>query len=117
MTGYQEVVTDPSFAEQIVCFTAPMVGNYGVDPALGPAGCTREAPSCARRGARRGRTGSTARHSGTDGIDTRSLVLRLHEVGAMRAAIVSGERRWRPCAQFASSRRWPGVPWLPVGFL
>ena len=32
MTGYQEVVTDPSFAEQIVCFTAPMVGNYGVAP-------------------------------------------------------------------------------------
>ena len=31
MTGYQEVVTDPSFAEQLVCFTAPMVGNYGVD--------------------------------------------------------------------------------------
>jgi hypothetical protein len=30
MTGYQETVTDPSFAEQIVCFTAPMVGNYGV---------------------------------------------------------------------------------------
>ena len=30
MTGYQEVVTDPSYAEQIVCFTAPMVGNYGV---------------------------------------------------------------------------------------
>ena len=31
MTGYQEVVTDPSYAEQVVCFTAPMVGNYGVD--------------------------------------------------------------------------------------
>src|SRR5207253_11286303 len=30
MTGYQEVVTDPSYAEQVVCFTAPMVGNYGV---------------------------------------------------------------------------------------
>jgi len=30
MTGYQETVTDPSYAEQIVCFTAPMVGNYGV---------------------------------------------------------------------------------------
>src|SRR5215208_6332966 len=30
MTGYQETVTDPSFAEQLVCFTAPMVGNYGV---------------------------------------------------------------------------------------
>ena len=32
MTGYQEVVTDPSYAEQLVCFTAPMVGNYGVEP-------------------------------------------------------------------------------------
>jgi carbamoyl-phosphate synthase small subunit len=31
MTGYQEVATDPSFEGQIVCFTAPMVGNYGVD--------------------------------------------------------------------------------------
>src|ERR687885_2481823 len=30
MTGYQELVTDPSYAEQLVCFTAPMVGNYGV---------------------------------------------------------------------------------------
>ena len=31
MTGYQETVTDPSFAGQLVAFTAPMVGNYGVD--------------------------------------------------------------------------------------
>ena len=30
MSGYQEVVTDPSYAEQVVCFTAPMIGNYGV---------------------------------------------------------------------------------------
>ena len=30
MTGYQEVVTDPSYAEQVVVFSAPMVGNYGV---------------------------------------------------------------------------------------
>ena len=33
MSGYQEIVTDPSYAEQLVCFTAPMVGNYGVSPA------------------------------------------------------------------------------------
>src|SRR6184192_2295072 len=30
MSGYQETVTDPSYARQIVCFTAPMIGNYGV---------------------------------------------------------------------------------------
>ena len=40
MTGYQEVVTDPSFCGQIVCFTAPMVGNYGV----------ADAPLASRRG-------------------------------------------------------------------
>ena len=41
MTGYQEVVTDPSFAEQIVCFTAPMVGNYGVAPGRSRVGLAR----------------------------------------------------------------------------
>src|SRR5206468_2060732 len=30
MTGYQEILTDPSYSGQLVCFTAPMVGNYGV---------------------------------------------------------------------------------------
>ena len=30
MSGYQEAVTDPSFEDQLVCFTAPMIGNYGV---------------------------------------------------------------------------------------
>jgi carbamoyl-phosphate synthase small subunit len=92
MTGYQETVTDPSFAEQLVCFTAPMIGNYGV--ALGRA----ESPSAhanavLMREARgpewtdwleeRGIVGLT-------GIDTRSLVLRLREGGAMRAAAVAG---------------------------
>ena len=30
MSGYQECMTDPSFHAQLICFTAPMVGNYGV---------------------------------------------------------------------------------------
>ena len=38
MTGYQEVVTDPSYADQIVCFTAAMVGNYGVAPTRSESG-------------------------------------------------------------------------------
>jgi len=32
MTGYQEAVTDPSYLGQILCFTAPMIGNYGAGP-------------------------------------------------------------------------------------
>ena len=32
LTGYQEVLTDPSFAGQVVVMTAPMIGNYGITP-------------------------------------------------------------------------------------
>src|SRR5437763_16144851 len=42
MTGYQEVVTDPSFDEQIVTFTASLVGIYGIAPARSEAGGTRD---------------------------------------------------------------------------
>jgi carbamoyl-phosphate synthase small subunit len=92
MTGYQETVTDPSFAEQLVCFTAPMVGNYGVaggrseSPAAhAKAVLMREArgPEWTEWLAARGIVALTA-------VDTRSLVLRLREGGAMRAAAVAG---------------------------
>ena len=33
LIGYQEVLTDPSYAGQIVCFTYPHIGNYGITPA------------------------------------------------------------------------------------
>ncbi len=33
MTGYQEVLTDPSYAGQVVCMTYPLIGNYGVNSA------------------------------------------------------------------------------------
>jgi carbamoyl-phosphate synthase small subunit len=92
MTGYQEVATDPSFAEQIVCFTAPMVGNYGVDPARDESGVPhakavlmREArgPEWFEWLAGRGLVGLT-------GVDTRSLVLHLREAGSMRGAAATG---------------------------
>jgi carbamoyl-phosphate synthase small subunit len=93
MTGYQEVVTDPSYAEQIVCFTAPMVGNYGVDRdrcesrrPQARAVVMREArgPAWTDWLHRRGIVALT-------GIDTRSLVVHLREAGAMRAIAVAGE--------------------------
>jgi carbamoyl-phosphate synthase small subunit len=91
MTGYQEVATDPSFAEQIVCFTAPMIGNYGVakgrdeSPAAhAKAVLMREArgPEWTDWLRERGIVGLT-------GLDTRSLVLHLRDAGAMRAAAAS----------------------------
>ena len=59
MSGYQEVVTDPSFEDQLICFTAPMVGNYGVaEERCESARHARAAPCCMRRREdRSGRTG------------------------------------------------------------
>jgi carbamoyl-phosphate synthase small subunit len=93
MSGYQETVTDPSYVGQIVCFTAPMIGNYGVDESRSQSGrvhatgvVMREArgPEWTDWLAERGIVAIT-------GVDTRSLVLHLRERGAMRAAIVAGD--------------------------
>ena len=93
MTGYQEVVTDPSYAEQVVALTAPMIGNYGV---------ARHRSESARPHARAVVMREARGPAWTDwlverglpalsGVDTRSLVLKLREAGAMRAAVVAGE--------------------------
>jgi carbamoyl-phosphate synthase small subunit len=93
MTGYQEIVTDPSFAEQLVCFTAPMIGNYGIaegrSESAGPharAVLMREA---------RGPAWTDWLHErgivALSGIDTRSLVLKLRETGALRGVVVAGD--------------------------
>ena len=92
MSGYQEVVTDPSFAEQLVCFTAPMVGNYGVAPERSESS---EPHACAVLMRRAGGTDWTewlTAHGivALDELDTRALVLHLRERGAMRAAAVAG---------------------------
>jgi carbamoyl-phosphate synthase small subunit len=93
MTGYQEVVTDPSFAEQIVCFTAPMIGNYGVDPERSESRRAHARAVLMREA--RGPAWTDWLHErgipALSGVDTRSLVLRLRQAGAMRAAVVAGE--------------------------
>jgi carbamoyl-phosphate synthase small subunit len=93
MTGYQELVTDPSYAEQILCFTAPMVGNYGV------AEGRSESNRVHVRGAVMREAGPTwadwlAGHGvpALSGIDTRSLVLHLRDRGAMQACVAAGDQ-------------------------
>jgi carbamoyl-phosphate synthase small subunit len=93
MTGYQEVVTDPSYAEQIVVFSAPMVGNYGVAPdrCESPRPHTR---AVVMREARGPAWTDWLHERGLvalSGIDTRSLVVHLRQGGAMRAIAVAGE--------------------------
>jgi carbamoyl-phosphate synthase small subunit len=93
MTGYQEVVTDPSYAEQLVCFTAPMVGNYGVARERSESR-RAHARAVLMREARGPQWTDWLRGRGVvalSGIDTRTLVLRLRDRGAMRAVAVAGE--------------------------
>ena len=92
MAGYQEAVTDPSFAEQIVCFTAPMIGNYGVAPERSESGAAHAKAVLMREA--RGPAWTDWLHErgvvALTGIDTRSLVLALRHAGSMRAVAVAG---------------------------
>jgi carbamoyl-phosphate synthase small subunit len=93
MTGYQEVVTDPSYAEQIVCFTAPMVGNYGVDAARSESTRPHARAVVMREARGPAWTDWLLEHGlvALTGMDTRSLVVHLRERGAMRAIAVAGD--------------------------
>ena len=94
MTGYQETVTDPSYASQLVCFTTAMVGNYGVADARDESATPHARAALMRSlGGEDWADWLCARGLvGLEGIDSRSLVLRLRDGGAMRAAAVSDER-------------------------
>src|SRR5439155_9514193 len=97
MTGYQEVLTDPSYANQIVTMTAPHQGNYGVNPHDPESGRVQVAGFVVRELSRRPSswraTGSLEEYVGRagvigiDGVDTRRLTLRIREGGAIRAGI------------------------------
>jgi len=97
MAGYQEVLTDPSYAGQIVTMTAPHVGNYGVNPDDVESSCVRVAAFAVREASRRPSSWRAtaslddylreADVPGIEGIDTRRLTARIREAGAMRAPL------------------------------
>ncbi|QXJ25322.1 glutamine-hydrolyzing carbamoyl-phosphate synthase small subunit [Actinomadura graeca] len=106
MTGYQETLTDPSYARQIVAMTAPHIGNTGVndeDPEsrrIQVAGyVVREPARVASNWRATGSLGSALRDQGVVGIampGTRALTRHLRDKGAMRAAIFSGPEALAP---------------------
>jgi carbamoyl-phosphate synthase small subunit len=89
MTGYQELVTDPSYSGQILCFTAPMVGNYGVAPERSESAAPHVRAVVMREARGPEWTNWLAQHGivGLTGVDTRALVFHLRDHGAMRAGI------------------------------
>jgi carbamoyl-phosphate synthase small subunit len=106
MSGYQEAVTDPSFAEQVICFTAPMVGNYGVAESRSES-TKAQARAVLMREARGPEWTEWLREHGVvalTGIDTRSLVLHLRERGAMQACVVAGDHDVDEAVRTAASQ-------------
>jgi carbamoyl-phosphate synthase small subunit len=97
MTGYQEILTDPSYKGQIVTMTYPMMGNYGVNPEdIESAGIQVEGfivkeyhhqPSNWRAKGNLAEYLKAAGKLGVEGFDTRAITKRLRQVGAMRGII------------------------------
>ena len=87
-TGYEQAVTDPSYARQVLTFAAPLVGNYGVDQTLLESSRVWTEGVVMRRG--RPEWSSWLAGRGVvalEDVDTRALVRRLREDGAMRCAL------------------------------
>jgi carbamoyl-phosphate synthase small subunit len=98
ITGYQEIMTDPSYAGQIITFTFPHIGNVGVNPedveSTTPAvrGCILRAPITEPANWRAaGRLGDWLKSHdlvGITGVDTRRLTRRVRDGGAPKGALI-----------------------------
>ncbi|WP_028966498.1 glutamine-hydrolyzing carbamoyl-phosphate synthase small subunit [Sphingomonas phyllosphaerae] len=120
MTGYQEIMTDPSFAGQIITFTFPHIGNVGANPddveadnphALGMI--VREDPTAPSNfRAMENLDGWMKRHAriGLAGIDTRALTRRIRSGGAPNGVVAhSPTGEFDLDALLRMARGWPGL--------
>ncbi|SMP44456.1 carbamoyl phosphate synthase small subunit [Anoxynatronum buryatiense] len=101
MTGYQELLTDPSYVNQMVVLTYPLVGNYGfnwedVESASPKVNALIVKELC--RTPSHFRSVGQLEHylkehgiTGIEGIDTRALTIHIREKGMMRGALVAGD--------------------------
>ncbi len=101
MSGYQEVLTDPSYSGQLVTMTYPLIGNYGVNPEDVESARVQVAaflireyqpfPSNFRSTATLAEYLTQHNILGVDSLDTRALTRHIRNAGAMRAVISTDE--------------------------
>jgi carbamoyl-phosphate synthase small subunit len=123
MAGYQEAVTDPSYAAQVLAFSYPLVGNYGVDDSR------LESERVWTRGVvmRRSRTAWASwltAHGvvALEDVDTRALVRHIRSEGAMRCALgeeeldaLLGRARAEPHIEYERALAEPELAYPPLG--
>jgi carbamoyl-phosphate synthase small subunit len=120
MTGYQEILSDPSYAGQLITFTFPHIGNVGANPDdLEAATCWARgvvlrapvtAPANYRALSHLGRWLEQQGLVGIAGIDTRRLTRRLREAGAQTAALGFDPAGGPDLERLrAMARDWPGL--------
>jgi carbamoyl-phosphate synthase small subunit len=117
MTGYQEILTDPSYNEQIITMTYPLIGNYGTNKNdlesrksftagfIVKENC--EYPSNWRDKGSLSQFLIANNIVGLEGIDTRQLVKHIRTAGAMRGVISSTELNTKKLAKILS--KYPGL--------
>ncbi|MFN2616836.1 MAG: carbamoyl-phosphate synthase domain-containing protein, partial [Thermoleophilaceae bacterium] len=101
MSGYQEAVSDPSYRGQIIVFTYPLIGNYGVSAANMESDRVHARAVVMREGVDRDDSAqaeggwlSWLREGGIaalSGVDTRALVRHIRDKGAMRGGLFASE--------------------------
>src|SRR5918996_6300628 len=120
MTGYQEILTDPSYAGQLITFTFPHIGNVGVNAEdLETLTCHARGlvlrapitePANYRAQSHLGRWLEQQGLVGIAGIDTRRLTRRLRDAGAQTAALGFDPDRGPDIDRLtAMARAWPGL--------
>ena len=119
MTGYQEILTDPSYSRQIVTLTYPHIGNTGTNPddlesnAIHSAGLViRNLPSLHSNWRATESLPEFLTRGGVVAIaeiDTRKLTRILREKGAQAGCIASGDAASRPDLAVEAARRFPGL--------
>ena len=117
MTGYQEILTDPSYNEQIITMTYPLIGNYGTgiedweSQKIFAAGfIVKENCNYPSNWRNSGSLGDYLKKNnvvGLEGIDTRKLVKHIRTKGAMKGIISSTEFRIESLAK--KLRDYPGL--------
>ena len=109
MSGYQETLTDPSYAGQIVVQTAPHIGNTGMNDRDEESDRIWVSGYVVKESSRIASNFRSERSleqdlirdnvTGISGLDTRALTLHLRNLGVMRAGIFTGEKAGQPIAE------------------